>query len=253
MNYKKIIILLFAALSANTQARNIAYVEDIHMQQASPELVGLVAEVADDLDFLGDYEVVEPRKAGLATNAWNRLICSGVNPQTANNYIAINPEWFKDIPKDQQKYLIGTYLTGFDMGPQSTAMKIAPFVYLPFFWLFIFLAYLGLNKTSLANRKKWVRVLLAYAIAVFCKVTILDYAQQKYVSYLQARYSVTIYKTVMHKMDNKEPAIKALNYLDVSIKKGLEEGEEVYRAQENSFADLAKELHGKGHHGCCSH
>jgi hypothetical protein len=253
VNYKKIIILIFAALSANTQARNITYTENVYMQQASPELVGLVAEVADDLDFMGNYELVEPKKAGLAVNAWNRFMWPAVNPLTKNNLIVINSEWFKDIPKDQQKYLIGACFAKINMGSHSTAMKIAPFLYSLISLLLTLLFYWGLSKTILVKYRKWIKFLIAVFIVILCELSFMDPIYEKYTNYLSIKYSVKRYESVIQKMDNKESAIKALKYLDLSIKKGLADGEEIYRAHENTYANLAKELRGSGQYDCCGH
>ena len=120
----EIISLLIILSAGHVIAENITYKDDIYMEQARPELVSLIDQVAQDIDFAGDYEAVEAKKAGLLINPWNQVIASGVNSQTKENFIVINHDWFKNLSKDEQKFLIARVLVKFEKGSQPFIFKV---------------------------------------------------------------------------------------------------------------------------------
>ena len=254
MNFKKILMLSFAMVACSASAKNIQYVEDAYMKQASSGLVKLVDEVTQDIGYIGDFELIEPKKAGLEINPWNRLVGVGVNPGTKNNFMVINSEWLNRLSKDEQKFVIAHFITKFDLGFKAPASTYLPFVYIALFWLLVGLLFFLFGKLELfADKKWWMRLAPAYLIMLVFNLAIGVKLQQKHLEYLAFRHLVNVNNQVLQKLPNKEAAVKALRYLDKSIVDGAANGEVAFESTKNLFANVADEIECGHKKGCGCH
>lgn len=245
MNYKKnLSVLLLLATTSCISAKNVTYKEDIYAHQADPALVALVDEVVQAVHYAGDYELAEPTKAGMLVNPWNRMVSSGVNPQTKNNFIVINPEWFKGLSVDEQKFLIGRCLVRFTDGKQPMLAKVLPFLFIILTWFLIYGFIWVINQTSWRAKNRWVKLAIAWLIAVACNVVFLSSLQQRLLQNILFRQEISLNKKALELLPNQAAAVHALEYVDATIKEGLRNGETLYKANEHTFTDFAKALKG---------
>lgn len=256
MNFKKILMLSIAVFSCSASAKNVQYVEDVYMKQATPALVKFVDEVAAELGYSGNYELIEPKKAALQINPWNRLVCAGVNPGTKNNFMVINSEWLNKLSKDEKKFIVGHFVSKFDLGLVAPASTYLPFVYIALFWLLVGLLFFLFGKLELfADKKWWMRLAPAYLIMLVLNLAVGVKLQQKHLDYLAFRHLVNVNNKVLQKLPNKEAAVKALRYFDKSIVDGAANGEVIFEPSKGLFANAADEIecgHKKGC-GCNNH
>lgn len=242
MNLRKLFGLFVILNTCAISAENIVYHEDVYMQQARPELVSLVDEVAQEVGFVGNYELVEAKKSALLINPWNRVIGSGLNPQTKNNFIVINQDWFKNLPKDEQSFLIGRILLKFEKGLKPFSLKIIPFLFIPVFWLLIALFVWLINQTRFASKNKWLKLVAAYLMAYAFQAGFVLKFQQVVLNYEAIKYEDRINKLTLNKLPNKEAAVHALESMHATIQEGIKNGETAYLANAETFDNLAKKL-----------
>lgn len=154
--FKKSLLLFVAIMSINICAKNVEFA-NIYFNQAAPELVQFVDEVAAEIGYVGNYELVEPNKIGLQVNPNNGMIYSGLNAQTQNNMIVINPDWFNKLSKDEQKFLVARYLIKLDYpGTLLTLINMLPIILIILLYICLFLLWvMVINKTSLRNKPRW--------------------------------------------------------------------------------------------------
>lgn len=229
-------------VNGNAHAKTIEFIENIYAEQAPQNTIDVAQEAAHLFEFKKDYEVAVPKKAGLQVNPWNRFLAYGINPQTQNPFIIINPEWLSKMPKDEQQFLLGRAFVTLERGMTPLSLKVSPFLYGFFSICLMILIYFALGRTRLAQQKKWVRALLAYAIITICNLTFMNNVYLKFTQYLGKRYDTQIIESMIEKTHDKEAAIKALEHFDASIKKELAEGETFWKPYENLFEGYAKEL-----------
>ena len=157
--------------------------------------------------------------------------------------MVINADWFKNLSPDEQKFLIARCLVKFEQDfKPSLLFKATPFLFGILMWLMIFVFWLLINRTSLRSKNKWLKIFIAWLIATILNVTIFVRIQQKFLDYLTLKKELKINEMVLSKLPNKQAAINALECLDSVIKEGLKNGEQAYKAHENSFANFANEL-----------
>lgn len=240
MNYRYIFLLSFFVVCLAC-AKNVEYA-DIYLNQASSDLVNLVDEVAQEVGYHGNYELVEPNKIGLQINPWNTMIAYSVNDLTKNNLIVINPPWFNELPKDEQKFLIGLCLTKFEQGILPASIKVVSYCF-TFLMLLLFPTIFWLiGRTNLRKRNFWVRIGLAYVMAVSLNYTVLHKLQLAVVHYACFKYEVKVNRLTLTKLPNKLAAISALNRLDAAIKDGIKAGHNCFKSSENIFANVVKDF-----------
>lgn len=253
MNYKKTLIFGLLVVTNIVNAKNIVYQDDIYMHQANPELVKLVDSVVQEVGYTGDYELIEPNKAALVINPWNSMVGSAVNPQTQNNFIVINNEWFKGLSLDEQKFLVARCLIKFEHGALPELIKPLPgikldllrLLILGLFCLVIMLLFWLINKTTLRSKSRWMKWSVVLFIAFVLDSTLLTWGHQKVINCLVEQYNSKINQIVLTKLPNKQAAISALECVDAVVKEGLKNGEMAYKDHENIYFKMVKELKNK--------
>ncbi len=233
---------MLAAFASFAQAKNVEFAS-MYYNQASPELVALVDEVAQEIGYEGNYELVEPNKVGLQFNPWQSMIVAYLNPQTQNNLISINPAWFNGLSKDEQKFLVARYITKL----QNTGGLLTVITLIPFFFIFLFyLLAVGLfkliNRTRFKSQKLWKKIVALWLLLVLMNLFVVPKLQTAAINYTIFKYESNIDQQVLAKLPNKPAAIHALQAIDASIKAGIADGQNVFKSHENTFADLAKVL-----------
>ena len=241
--FKKLLLVLIVSASLHLSAKNVEFA-NIYLNQAGPELVGLVDEVVQEIGYAGNYELVEPNKMGLQMNPWNGMIGACVNPQTQNNQLVINPVWFNNLPKDEQKFLIARYLIKFEQtGGWLTVVKVLPILLLILLFIVLFLFWmLVINKTGLRDKARWQKMLVMYLVAVGFHLMIMPKIQKALSDVLCYKYEVNLDRLVLEKLPNKLAAIGALKAMDKAIKAGIADGHNLFKSSENTFSNLAQEL-----------
>ena len=239
----KIILTLFGILFVNiVSAKVVEFVEDPYTMQAPKEIVNIADKIALLMEFKDGYEIVVPKKAGIQINPWNKFITQGINPQTKNPFIIVNPQWFLSIPQDQQAFLLGRFFLTFKNGVIPLNMKIVPYMFVFFTFFLIFLLVWALGKTRLANHKKWIRFLIAFSVVAACNIIFVNKLQIRLLQYLSFRHDFKINEMVSQKTLDKASAIKALEFVDSSIKSESEKGETFFTPYVSLFKKYADEL-----------
>lgn len=248
---KKILGLGLLVLFNAAIAKNIAFEGNIYAHQAEAKLVDLVDEVAGAVAYTGDYELLEPSKAGLIVNPWNRMIGVGVNPQTKNNYIVINQDWFKNLSKDEQKFLIGRVFVKLeqqDALPRlikpipGINLDLLRLMIVALFCIVIMFLFWLINQTTLRSKSRWIKWTIVLFVALVFDSTLIKWGHQKIIDYLAIQHDFKINRLVLEKLPNKEAAINACECIDAAIKEGLKNGETIYKIHENTYAKFANEL-----------
>lgn len=247
---KKLFIFWFLLITKSLVAKNIIYQDDIYLHQASAELVQFVETVAQEIEYSGDYELMEPKKAGLIINPCNRMISCALNPQTKNNFIIVNNDWFGQLSRDEQKFLIARCLLKFEHGYLPKLIKPLPgigldvlkIIILALFCLIIMSLFWLINRTTLRSKSRWIKWAVVLFVALILDSTVLSWVHQKAIDYLCAQYNHEMNQIVLAKLPNKQAAIRALECVDVVIKEGIKNGEIIFKPHENTYAKLAEEL-----------
>ena len=243
MKYSKVFfIAFFFIITSLTSAKMVEYGEDGYLMQAPQEIITVAERAAIIMDFKNPYEITIPKKPGLAINPWNRFIAFGINPQTKNSFMIVNPAWFSHIPEDQQTFLMALNFSAMQHGSVSIAMKVVPFMFfiIGIFLIILFIWLLG--KTVLIKQQQWVRVLIAVCLLLVLDNTIFEIIAKKINVYLASAHNTKVIVDTVHKTRNKEAAIKAYEYLDACIKKELAEGETFFTAYERIYEDHAESV-----------
>ncbi len=244
---KKIVgLLLFCSVLA--RAEMVEYKEDMYLQQASATLVDLVGQVANAIGFTAPYEVTEAKKAGLLINPWNRMISSGINPLTKNCFLIINSEWFNQLSKPEQMYLVGRALVLVQQGASSKiAQYYVPIFFTFLYWLLIFILLRGLSFTFLRDYNRWIKIAVAIAMAMGLSFIFLTPIQQKVIQKINFRHGANIDSLALTKLAKAElitpvDAVSALQAIDAAIKVGIQNGETAYQGYADVFTVYANEI-----------
>jgi hypothetical protein len=238
----QILVLLCTVLSQPLCATIIPYTEDIYSMQAPQEIVDLTEQAAQYFEFTDSYEVVVPKKAGITFNPWNMFTTCGINSLTKNPFILVNSDWFLQITPDEQLFLLGRNFLMLKYGTTPWNMKVLPYAFILTSMMLIVLLFWLLGKTRLAAYHKWVRVLIAWIIVTSCNVVFTEKLSLQLSQYLAFRHNSYITNMVVHKTGDKDAAIKALELLDTSVKRKLDDGELFFAPYYTTFENQAKEL-----------
>lgn len=242
---KKILLLLLATglinFTSTMQAKNIEY-SDSSCQTANTNLINFVDGVAQELGYTSDYELVEPTRAGVLANPFNRMMYAVVNPLDQNDLILINQDWLNGLDLDAQKFLIAVNLVKLDLNKQTTMVKVWPYMIMIISFLILLIAIWFINKTSLKKHNIVIRFLLVLAGCIVFEFVILDRISNQVAKYLEFRQINNINQQVIAKLNNKPAAIRALEYVNQSIKAGIKDGHNLYKQHEFRYENLIKKI-----------
>ena len=243
MTKYKVISVFFCVLLINSaDAKVVQFLEDAYSMQAPKEIVDITERVAALMEFKDVYEVIIPKKAGIQINPWNRFVAHGINPQTKNPVIVVNPQWFLKMPQDQQTFLLGLTFENFKQGTVSFSMKCTPYLFLLLSILAILLLFWGLGKTRLANQKKIIRFFIALGIVFVCNKCVINTLHIKLAQYLRSRNDTNKCEMVLQKTLNRDAAIKTYECLDASMKDEFEKGETFFAPHLSFFKNKIDRL-----------
>lgn len=241
-SFKIIACSAIIAVSSAAFAKNVEYIEDPYAAQAPQELVEQAEQAAQLFEFDKPYELVVPKKAGIQINPWNKYIAFGINPQTKNSFILINPSWFKTLPADEQLFLLGTNFLNLKYGSMPLSVKVAPYISLVFTILLITLFFFFLGKTRLAAYRKWVRVLAALAIMIVLNLLILNRLFLAISNRLIFNHSAYLNEMAVQKTGNRQAGINAFEKFEQAVKQEIADGQTFLKPYEDRFAKYAQEL-----------
>jgi len=222
---KSTYIFIFLSLFAvNSSAKMIEFVEDAYLLPAPIEVTKIVNDIAEQKSFDENYEITSPKKSGMQINPWNKFISSGKNPNTNNIIFIINPEWFFQLNKDEQTFLITRAFIYAQIGGSSIPLKMAPWIFIIIAIFLITLITILLGRYHrLSRTKRWVRILIALAIMSALNLIIINKIQFKILGYLASNVNTNSNNLAIKKSGvTKEIAINALTKLDKVIKDNLE-------------------------------
>ena len=235
-------LVLAIGLVGTSNPKNIEYYDN-SCRVAEPELISLVDGVAQEIGYLGDYEIVEPTSTGLLLSPWNRLMYARVNPVDQNNLILINKGWFVALSLDEQRFLVARYLIKLQLGEKSLLMRLLPWICGLLSLLILVLLIFCLNRTVFFRSKHFlINLLVSFGICVCLETLILDKLNVSVLKYAAFRFDCKLNQLALEKLPNKVAAIGALKAFDQAIKAGIADGHNLFKEHENTFANLAKEL-----------
>ena len=237
--FLSIIILFF---SLGLEAKMVEIVDSGYMQQAPELIVNIVEEVAQLMDYNKPFEVIVPKKPGIAINPVNKFIAKGINPQTKNPMIIINPEWFLQVPKEQQQFLLGRAFVMFQNGTLPLSIKIAPYIFSLYSFLLLFFLFRILGWTRLVTYKKWVRILVAFIILAAINGLIVGNVYWKIIQFLGRAYEYKINEMVVAKTQNRNAGIQALELMNQAFNNEIKDNESFFKQYENIFGNYAAQL-----------
>jgi hypothetical protein len=235
-------VLLSVFSLASACAKVVEYVEDAYLMQASKEMVDIAEKAAELFELNDTYEIIEPKKAGIQINPWNKFLSYGINPQTKNSFIIINPQWFASISAEEQTFLLGRAFLTFQQGFTPVSSKALPYVFILLRILLVFLLIWLLGKTSLANQKIWVRSLIAAGIVMIVNMGFMNQFEIQLKQHLALRHVFEIHELIVEKTSDRKAAIKALEHFDSSVNDEFRKGVTVFAPFLASFKTYANEL-----------
>jgi len=241
-NHKIFLPLLCTLFVCDVKTEVREHIETPCTMQAPEKIVGIVSRVALLTNFEGQYEVAVPKKAGLQVNPWYKFVAHGINPQTNNPIVIVNPKWFLSIPEKQQNFLLGRCFLTFKHGMVPLSIRIIPYLFGFFSILFIIFLVWGLGKTRFGNQKMWIRILIAFGILVLFERALTDKLQTKVMWYFGSRYEMQINEMALQKSSDRNSAIKALEFFDASIKDELKKNEVFWAPYASLFQGYANKL-----------
>lgn len=242
MNFINTLALIGALFVTSLQAKMVPFQEDAYMQQAPENLIALAEKAATAVDFTSDYEVIAPKKAGIEINPWNKFIGYGSNPVTHNPFVTINPEWFSNIPEDQQLFLLGRNFLFLKYGVTPKSFTIIHYGLIIISLLLLILVFYVLGKTTLKNQKIWVKILIAGVLVGAFESLVLNSLEVKLKHYYGKLYDQEMHERAVQKFGSRQSAIQALEFLDASLKDEIKKGETLFKPYENLFENYAQSL-----------
>lgn len=220
----------------------VEYYEDAYAQQAPQELADKVAKVVDKIAFGKDYEVVIPKKPGLQINPVNKIISYGINPQTKNPFVLINPEWFSALNKEQQDFLIARSLVTLENSTWHSLPKLFTPLWIIIFLALSLIAFFILKKKFMLGKPTWM-IVLATLVPLLVVDTVLGPVHTKMNLNIARRFDAQMARMALDKLNlNKQVALDTFKKMDDFVKKELAEGDTFWKQYENTFADLVNRL-----------
>lgn len=248
MKIHKYIFIFLGLLVVNKSfSKMIEYVEDIYLLPAPNEITNIVSSIMDQQNFDQNYEVAIPKKSGMQINPWNQFISSGINPITGNLFFIINPDWFSQLNKDEQSFLITRAFFHAKSGGSSIYLKIIPWLFIIISILLMILLVKLLGKcNNCANLNLWLRILIAWVIMFILNLAILNRIQLKVSEYFAFKHNLYINDLAIKNSGvNKEIAISALTKIDSGIKADLKNGNFFWKPFETLFEKQVEALKNK--------
>ena len=245
MKTNNTVIALFCALALNTaHAKPVEYIENIYLLPATSEITQPVNTVATQIGITQDFEVAIPKKAGLQINPWNSLIASGKRQTTGNLFIIINPEWFNQLTKEEQNFLITRAFLFAQCGGSSLPIKTLPWLLMVLNFLVIWGLFFALGKYSkTAQLNKWIRVAIAIGIVGIFNATIGNKLQLRIIVYFNTQLNNQISRQALEKSGVRtEVGVQALTRMDTAVKEHIKAGEVFWKPFENAFQQQIQAL-----------
>lgn len=231
-----------ALMSLNASGKMVEYVEDPYVKQAPQELVDKVTKIADKISFTKDYEVIVPKKPGLQINPVNKINGYGINPQTKNPFVLINPEWFSTLSQEQQDFLIARSFVILENSNWHTFPKLFTPLWVIIFLAFGVLAFFVLKKKYLISKPTWM-IILATVVPFLIIDTALGPVHTKMQMNIYRRFDAQMVRIALEKLNlEKQVALDTFQKMDDFVKKELAEGETFWKPHENIFADIIQRL-----------
>jgi len=243
MKFLKYIVIGLCLLIGNaSDAKNVEFIEDAYTAQAPQEIVDRVEKAAQLFEYNDPYEIIVPKKSGLQINPWNKFIAGGLNPQSKNYFIIINPEFFSGLPENEQLFLLGRNFLRFKHGMIPLSMKLIPYGSILLSILFALLLFWLIGKTRFANQKFWVKGLIIFGAVLITEIAILDKISVRLTHSFSRAYDHTINEMVIQKTNDRDAGIKVLEVLDAAVKNEINNGEKVFVGYKDLFGEYAQAL-----------
>ena len=102
--------------------------------------------------------------------------------------------------------------------------------------------FFALGKTSLKNQKIWIRVILVIILAIASELLITDRIEAVVVRYLNRRFEINILELTVQKSNNREAAIKALEFYNASIEEEYPNDPKFWTPFKGIFKEYAEVL-----------
>ena len=236
---------LLASLAFAVSAIHAKVIEikdyDYSITRAPQEIVDITERAANKIGFTRGYEVAIPTKAAIQLNPWNKFVTYVINPTTKNPLIIINPEWFSQIPAEQQDYLIGRYFLMFEQGPMPLSANIVGYLFILISLLLMIALFWLLGKTTLAQ-PIWLRVIVVLATIVVAEKLMLDKVEIRIKQHFINKHAYLINEMAVQKLGDRDAAIKALEHFDTSMQAELRNGMLAFAPFEKTFQKYIQEL-----------
>lgn len=194
-----ILIAACFAISTSCLSKIIEYKEDAYCVQAPQALIVTAEKAAEFFEYGKGYELISPKKPALEINPLNKFMMRSINPQTKNEFILINPEWFLSLPDDQQKFLLGVSFTGLKYGTYPSSATYAFWVYVLISLALIISLTVLFGRMLLDKQRLFVRIIVAVLTVSACKYLFINKIYFNCLQYLLDRHSAEIYKEVIAK------------------------------------------------------
>ncbi|MEX0849235.1 MAG: hypothetical protein WD055_03325 [Candidatus Dependentiae bacterium] len=242
ISLKPTFLICMIMLCKALQAGPVPFVEDAYLMPAPQELVDRAEHIAQEMDFLEEYEIAVPKKAGMHINPWYKFIASGINPLTGRPFMIINPEWFNELSHDEQTFFLAQNFMRMHEGMSPLHIKILPYLYALISVLLIIFVFIALGYTALSIKPTWMRIAMAIAFTIVCETLFMDKMYAQLQAYLLKQFSMKINELVIEKTGNRDAAIRSLKSLDAGISQELNDGTLFFAPYANLFAEYARIL-----------
>ncbi len=222
-------------------AKTAEFFENVFAAPASEKLVAQGQKAAELIGYEKAVEMASPKKAGIEINPLNKFIYGQINPQTQNAVIVANPEWLSLMPEEQQFFLIARALMMLKE-VQPFSMKMVHYGYMVLSFLLVIGLFFLFRRIVLKNQKAWISILAALVSALALEFLCFDPLEAKLLLYMGCQHNKTVNELVVQKTQDREAAIKALEFYDAAVEKEYAEDQKFWASLKGLLGSQAEAL-----------
>ena len=235
MKNVNIFLILATCFISSFAATVVEYPEDGYLLQANKELVEKANSAAEKMGYVGQYQIMSPKKSGMEINPYNKFISSGKNPVNNLNIIIVNPDWFNTLTAEQQDAFLAIIFNKFVHG-ESSAAKYVLILYAILTWVVIFGLFFLLKRFSFIPAKKWKRFLIAFIPVVIFNLMFAAKIQNAIVAHFNMKHSLFVYEDAISKGLNRDLIVSTFTAYDNAVKADINSGNTFFNDYEKLLA-----------------
>ncbi len=223
LNNSLFLILLTHTVLSHTKM--VEFTENPFQVQAPQEIAEIVEKAVNKYNFLQDFEVIVPTKAGLLQYPHFHISETGINPYTKNFFINVNPQWFLNLPVEQQDYFLAYSFITDEYGSLPNSLQYLGLLFIALSFLVAIALSFSIRKTLLKNMASQYQTLWIIIFLVVLKWLFWTPLENKTQEYLTKQHKIKLHSLAIQKAGNKNAAVNYLRAVDTFIREQANNGE----------------------------